>query len=62
MQMKDVLSHFFLRMAFCQTEELRRWFLSQESTLFRCEFIAAKAPRENQLLTHLVSLDTAWTR
>lgn len=32
---KDVLSHFFLRMAFCQTEELRRWFLTQESTLFR---------------------------
>ncbi|TMW60894.1 hypothetical protein Poli38472_000936 [Pythium oligandrum] len=32
---KDVLSHFFLRMAFCQTEELRRWFLSQESVLFR---------------------------
>ncbi|KAG7394429.1 DNA primase large subunit [Phytophthora boehmeriae] len=32
---KDVLSHFFLRMAFCQTEELRRWFLSQESALFR---------------------------
>uniref|UniRef100_K3W811 DNA primase large subunit C-terminal domain-containing protein n=1 Tax=Globisporangium ultimum (strain ATCC 200006 / CBS 805.95 / DAOM BR144) TaxID=431595 RepID=K3W811_GLOUD len=33
--LKDELSHFFLRMAFCQTEELRRWFLSQESTLFR---------------------------
>ncbi|CEG36611.1 dna primase [Plasmopara halstedii] len=32
---KDVLSHFFLRMAFCQTEELRRWFLTQESALFR---------------------------
>ncbi|OWY90457.1 DNA primase [Phytophthora megakarya] len=32
---KDVLSHFFLRMAFCQTEELRRWFLTQENTLFR---------------------------
>ncbi|RLN92449.1 hypothetical protein BBJ28_00011524 [Nothophytophthora sp. Chile5] len=35
--MKDVLSHFFLRMAFCQTEELRRWFLSQESTLYRLD-------------------------
>jgi len=35
---KDVLSHFFLRMAFCQTEELRRWFLTQESTLFRYEY------------------------
>ncbi|KAF1791622.1 hypothetical protein GQ600_23324 [Phytophthora cactorum] len=28
---KDVLSHFFLRMAFCQTEELRRWFLTQRA-------------------------------
>lgn len=47
LQMKDVLSHFFLRMAFCQTEELRRWFLSQESTLFRCAPLAAKASKEN---------------
>lgn len=51
--MKDVLSHFFLRMAFCQTEELRRWFLSQESTLFRCELIAI-APQRERPLTHAV--------
>ncbi|RLN50494.1 hypothetical protein BBJ28_00019678, partial [Nothophytophthora sp. Chile5] len=43
--MKDVLSHFFLRMAFCQTEELRRWFLSQESTLFR--YVATSSPPFN---------------
>ena len=32
---KDQLSHFILRMAFCQSEELRRWFLTHESLLFR---------------------------
>ncbi|GAB9467772.1 DNA primase [Globisporangium polare] len=44
---KDELSHFFLRMAFCQTEELRRWFLSQESTLFR--YRLDKMTREEKL-------------
>lgn len=34
-------------MAFCQTEELRRWFLSQESTLFR--YRLDKTTREEKL-------------
>ncbi|CAI5740377.1 unnamed protein product [Peronospora destructor] len=45
---KDVLSHFFLRMAFCQSEELRRWFLTQESTLFR--YRLDKMTREEKIL------------
>ncbi|OQS07199.1 DNA primase [Thraustotheca clavata] len=32
---KDEISHFILRMAFCHSEELRRWFLTQESSLFK---------------------------
>jgi len=44
---KDELSHFILRMAFCQSEELRRWFLTHESLLFR--YRLDKATREDKI-------------
>ena len=32
---KDLVSHFVLRLAYCRTEDLRRWLLAQECTLFK---------------------------
>lgn len=32
---KDHISHFVLRLVYCQTEESRRWFLQQEHALFK---------------------------
>ncbi|MES1914480.1 MAG: hypothetical protein MHM6MM_006544, partial [Cercozoa sp. M6MM] len=35
---KDLVSHCILRMAFCRSEENRRWLASAETALFRLRF------------------------
>ena len=42
---KDAVSHFILRLAYSRTEELRRWFLTQECALFKYRLEQLK-PRE----------------
>ena len=42
---KDEVSHFALRMAYCRTDELRRWFLQNECTLFKHKFDGIRPTR-----------------
>ncbi|XP_026856313.2 DNA primase large subunit [Electrophorus electricus] len=47
---KDHISHFILRLAYCQTEDLRRWFIQQEMDLFRYRFSILSAKYKTEFL------------
>ncbi|CAL8299908.1 unnamed protein product [Merluccius merluccius] len=49
---KDHISHFILRLAYCQTEDLRRWFIQQEVDLFRYRFNCLNSKSKTQFLHH----------
>ncbi|KAH7683196.1 DNA primase large subunit eukaryotic protein [Dioscorea alata] len=47
---KDIISHFILRLVYCRTEDLRNWFLSAETTLFRCRYRLQNLETQRMLL------------
>lgn len=36
---RDHFSHYILRLAYCRTEDMRRWFLTHETELLRCRYM-----------------------
>ncbi|KAG2312704.1 hypothetical protein Bca52824_024261 [Brassica carinata] len=38
MSNKDIISHFVLRLVYCRSDELKKWFLNMETALFRHRF------------------------
>ncbi|PIN08357.1 Eukaryotic-type DNA primase, large subunit [Handroanthus impetiginosus] len=47
---KDIISHFVLRLVYCREEELRKWFLSMETALFRYRFQNESTDAQKALL------------
>ncbi|XP_062578501.1 DNA primase large subunit-like [Saccostrea cucullata] len=46
----DHISHFILRLAYCRSEDLKRWFLQQELDLFRYRFTKETAEGKQKFL------------
>ncbi|XP_017782997.1 PREDICTED: DNA primase large subunit [Nicrophorus vespilloides] len=46
----DHISHFILRLAYCRSEELRRWFKDRELELFKLRFLELRGASVQQFL------------
>lgn len=51
---KDWVSHFVLRLAYCRTEDLRRWFLAQEVALLKWRLGQSAAGSTTQALDEVL--------
>ncbi|XP_068143313.1 DNA primase large subunit [Drosophila tropicalis] len=47
---RDYLSHFILRLAYCRSEDLTRWFIGREMEYFKYKFSALSGPEIKQFL------------
>lgn len=56
---KDYYSHYTLRLVFCRTEELRRKFVRNESTLFKIRYNMLQ-PKEQHEFVQLNAAKLAW--
>ncbi|KAL9686577.1 hypothetical protein QQ045_030969 [Rhodiola kirilowii] len=50
---KDLISHIVLRLVYCRTEELRKWFLSMETALFRYRFRRSSSEVQRAVMAEL---------
>ncbi|XP_014251801.1 DNA primase large subunit-like [Cimex lectularius] len=47
---RDHISHFILRLAYCETEDKRRWFISKEVDLFKLRWMHLNSNSRNEFL------------
>ncbi|XP_066987371.1 DNA primase large subunit [Macrobrachium rosenbergii] len=50
---RDHISHFILRLAYCRTEELRRWFILHETDLFKARFLHVSKSNQDNIRTFM---------